>query len=170
MLPGHCSGLAESRRSRLDMVRLLLDPEQIENHGIFCVSALPTASSIAYIQTIQECSTRKLHRLMSSLAAGIVPHRRSTIYRLSWLLLNWRSLAGLATAKTGFDKLILSMYSVRSSVATVLSALFKLSFIRNPRAMFHALPPRVCCRSLLRASAAGTWSTWPSNPLRVPYL
>jgi hypothetical protein len=89
------------------MARLLLDPEQIKNQDIFCVSALPTVSSIAYIQTIQEYSPRKLHRSMSSLAAGIVPHRRSTIYRRSWLLLNWRSLAGVVTAETGFDKHIL---------------------------------------------------------------
>jgi hypothetical protein len=150
------------------MARLLLDPEQIKNQDIFCVSGLSTVSSIAYRQTIQEYSPRKLHRLMSLLAAGIVPHRRSTIYRRSWLLLNWRSLAGLATAKTGFEKLILPMYSVRSSVATVLSALDKFSFVRDPRATLHALQPRICCRSLLRASAAGTWSTWLSKSLRTP--
>jgi hypothetical protein len=84
------------------MARLLLDLEQTNDQELYA-----ELSSTAYIQTIQEYSPRKLHRLMSSLAAGIVPHRRSTIYRRSWLLLNWRSLAGVVTAETGFDKHIL---------------------------------------------------------------
>jgi hypothetical protein len=63
------------------MARLLLDPEQVKNHDIFCVSALPTASSIAYIQTIQEYSPRKLHRLMYFVSSWY--SAPSPIYHLS---------------------------------------------------------------------------------------
>jgi hypothetical protein len=48
------------------MVLLLLNPEQIDNQNILCVSILPIVSSIACVQTIQEYSPRGLHRLMSS--------------------------------------------------------------------------------------------------------
>jgi hypothetical protein len=52
------------------MARLLLDLEQTNDQELYA-----ELSSTAYIQTIQEYSPRKLHRLMSSLAVGIVPHR-----------------------------------------------------------------------------------------------